>query len=159
MNLIGAFPADTILAGNAKEGKGFGLGDRFTQHDGREYVWLEAAGTITDAGFVCFYGAANTATMLSTANDARGNLVAIAPAAMAAGDQGWFQVKGPATARVLGLAAANARLNTTATAGAIDDDATGGSMAVDGIVITTTNGASAATVAALLNYPSVGATL
>lgn len=157
--LVGASPADTVLSGTTKEGKGFGLGDRLTTHDGKEYVWLRASAAITGAGYACFVTTANLATMLSTSNDARGNLVAIAPAALATGDEGWFQIGGFSSVRVLASCAANARLNTTATAGAFDDDATTGAMAIDGIALSTANGGAEGTVAAILNYPQIGVTI
>jgi hypothetical protein len=50
-------------------------------------------------------------------------------------------------------------LNTTATAGTIDDDATVGAEVIQGLCITTTNGGSAGNQPGNLIYPSVGRTL
>lgn len=155
MLLVGANLDENYAAGDSK---GFGPGDRYIDDAGREYVFITASGAIT-AGFVCFFDTAYSATMLSTANDARGNLVGVAMATFATGEVGWLQVKGPASVRVLASAAANVRLNTTATAGALDDDGTAGAMQVQGVYLTTANGGAAANVAAVLNYPFVDVTL
>lgn len=160
MNLVGTNFGEIVLAGQSRDGKDFGLGDLVTSHDGKEYVWLQASAAITGAGFVCFMTAANLATMLSTANDAIGSRVAIAPAAMATGDRGWFQIYGNCDAvQVLASCAANVRVNTTATAGALDDDGTVGSMSILGLVLSTARAASQGNAPAILSYPTIGVTL
>lgn len=155
MLLVGANLDETYASGDAKS---FGLGDRFIDDSGKEYVFVTASAAIT-ANFVCFIDSSYSATMLSTSNDARGNLVGVPLATFASGEFGWLQVKGPSTVRVLASAAANVRLNTTATAGALDDDGTVGAMQVQGVYLTTANGGAAANVAAILNYPYVDVTL
>lgn len=137
------------------DGKGFGLGDRFTGHDGKEYVFVQANGAITGAGYVVVLDENYQAAMLSTSNDAAGEHVAVAPYAFADNDYGFVQVKGPCDIRVAASAAANAQLNSTATAGQIDDDAAVGSFDITGAILTTANGASAGTAAGLVNYPSI----
>lgn len=155
MLMIGANLDEVYAAGDSKA---FGVGDRYVDDSGREYVFVSASAALT-AGFACFFDTAYSATMLSTSNDARGNLVGVPLATFATGEQGWLQVKGPASVRVLASAAANVRLNTTATAGALDDDGTVGAMQVQGVYLTTANGGAAANVAAILNYPYVDVTL
>lgn len=155
--LVGAQPSEIYASTAFTQGKSFGLGDRLVTHDGKEYVWLQASATITGAGFVCFVTTANLATMLSTSNDAIGNRVAIAPAAMVAGDQGWFQVFGFCDAvQVLASCAANVRVNTTATAGALDDDGTAGAMSILGLALSTARAASQGNAPAILSYPTIG---
>jgi hypothetical protein len=139
-------------------GKGFGLGDRFTDQDGKEYVFVTAASAIT-ATYVCVFDEAYSAAHLSTSNDARGDLVGVAPVAIASGSYGWLQVKGPCLAQVLASCAANVRINTTATAGALDDDGTVGSLQVEGIYLTASRAASQGSAAAILSYPIQGVTL
>lgn len=159
MYMIGASLADPMSADEVSaSGKGFGLGDRYVSHDGKEYVYVQASGAITGAGYVVTIDETYQAAMLSTSNDAGGDLVGVASAAFADDDYGWVQVKGPANIRVAASAAANAALNSTATAGQIDDDGTAGSFDVAGLVLTTANGASAGTAAGVLNYPSVATT-
>jgi hypothetical protein len=139
-------------------GLGFGLGDRYTDSVGKEWVWVTAATAVTQYDVV-FFDVAYSASTLSTSNDARGNLVAVAPIAIASGSYGWVQVKGPTTMNVLASCAANVRLNTTATGGSLDDDGTTGAMAVDGIYLTTARAASPGSAPGILNYPAVGVTL
>lgn len=146
-------------AASLTDGKSFGLGDRHVAHDGKEYVYVQADGAVTAAGYVVVIDETYQAVMVSTSNDARGDLIGVALAAFADNDYGWVQVKGPASVRVAASAAANARLNTTATAGQLDDDGTAGAFEILGLVLTTVNGGSAATAAGLLNYPSIGPVL
>jgi hypothetical protein len=94
-------------------------------------------------------------TLLTTSNDAQGQRVGVAHAAATANTYLWVQIWGASTVRCLASAVAQARLNTTATAGVVDDDATAGSFAVIGLNITTTNGGAQAAVAGYLNYPSL----
>lgn len=161
MNIIGANPAATIVSTSYQsDGKAFGLGDRYVDHQGKEFIYVQAAAAITGAGYVVYFDTSYQATMLSTANDALGNLVGVPGVAFALADYGWVQIKGPADAiRVAASCAANVRLNTTATGGQLDDDGTTGAMEVRGIVITAANGGSAGTVAGVLNYPAVSVTL
>lgn len=155
--LVGQRLTEVFTASSSPNG--FGLGDVVTDHDGKEYVFLQASATITGKGYACFVTTANLATMVSTSNDARGNLVAVAPAAMSAGERGWFQRKGFCEVYAAASCAANARVNTTATAGVLDDDGTTGAMAIDGLVLTTANGGAAALAPAVLSYPTIGVTL
>ncbi len=117
------------------------------------------AGGVTGPGFVVIIDEAYTALMVSTSNDARGDLAGVAPAAIAASSFGWVQVKGPADVQVAASCAANVRLNTTATAGQIDDDGTAGAIQVQGIYLTTARGGSAGTAPGVLNYPFFDATI
>ena len=130
-----------------------------------EFVCVSnSASTALDVGDVVFMTAAFAATELSTSNDARGQIVGVTVSAIPGTSgtvvgYGWVQVKGTATARVLASAAANVRLNTTATAGVLDDDGTAGSFQVQGLYLTTANGASPAAAPCVLNYPFVDVTL
>lgn len=157
---VGARITDTFTAAMMTQGgKGFGLGDRYVRGDGTEYVFVQASATIAQYD-VAYFTAAYAATSLSTANDARGNLVGVASVAFAANEYGWLQVKGPASnINVLASAAANVRLNTTATAGSLDDDGTAGSMQVQGLYLTTARGGTNGPAPGILNYPFVDATL
>lgn len=136
----------------------FALGATTSGNNGTEWVYVQASSAIT-ANFVVVIDEAFAAAHLSTANDARGDLVGVAPVAFASGEFGWVCRKGVINAQVLASCAANVRLNTTATAGALDDDGTAGAMAIEGFVLTTARAASAGTAPALLNYPTVGVTI
>lgn len=73
----------------------------------------------------------------------------------------WFQVHGPCEGiRVAASCVLRVRLNTTATAGLLDDDATSGAKTADGVTINVTDTTAAtSTVAGILNNAGVGATL
>jgi hypothetical protein len=161
MQLVGTNFTDSFTASELLTlGRGFGLGDRAVDHNGNEYVFvLAGAGGFTGDGYVITIDEAYSGLMVSTSNDARGDIVGVAKAAVAASSYGWVQVKGVANVQVSASAAANVRLNTTATAGQIDDDGTGGAMQVQGIYLTTARGAGAGTAPGVLNYPYIDATL
>jgi hypothetical protein len=157
--LVGISVLDTYApSASSQTGNMFSPGDRANDHDGKAYVYVTASAAIA-ANDVVFFNSAFAATPLSTANDARGNKVGVALTAFASGEVGWVQVDGPCSFNVLASAAANIRLNTTATAGKLDDDATTGSMQVQGIYLTTANGAGTNAVAGILNNPFVDVTI
>lgn len=138
----------------------FTLGQRMQDADGNEYVYVQANGAIV-ANDVVIYTEAFQADQADTTNSATafGDRAGIAAGSLADNDYGWIQIYGQATANVANSCAANTALNTTATAGRLDDDATTGAEVIDRLVLTTAAGASATTAAAELNYPSVGATI
>lgn len=138
-----------------------GLLDRFTDTAGAEFVYVQAEGAITGAGYVVLIDEAGQADMIETtiSATARGQMVGVAQAAFADDDYGWVQIFGTTNIRVAASAAANAVLNTTATGGQIDDDATTGAEVIDRMVLTTARGGSAGTAEGVLFYPTVGATL
>lgn len=157
--LIGVDILNPRSASEMPQGQGFGLGDRHIDHTGNEYVFvLAGVGGIT-ANFVATIDEAYGAVMVSTSNDARGDLLGVAPATIAAGSFGWVQVKGVCNVQVAASCAANARLNTTATAGQLDDDGTAGSFTCDGIFLTTARAASAGIAPGILNYSIQGVVL
>lgn len=157
--LVGAIPTDTITAASLPNGRAFGLGDRYAGHDGKEYVFCVAGGTIAAQDVVQWVPGTFSATTITTASSPRGNNVGVANVAVTSGDYFWAQVKGATTVNVLASAVANVRLNTTATAGKLDDDGTASSKQVQGVYLTATNGGSTAAVAAILNDPAVDVTL
>lgn len=152
---IGANTTNTLTTTDSTGGKLFGLGDRQWDQSGNEFVYVQASGAITGAGYVCYITAAYLAVMVSTSNDAIGNLIGVPAVAFADGDYGWLQTKGVCVVRAAALAAANVRLNSTATAGQLDDDGSASAMAIDGLVLTTAVGGSAATAAAVISYPII----
>lgn len=131
----------------------------------KEYIYVQAdASGVTGDGFVCLVdGSSFVATMATVTASApgtgAGKLAGCARAAIAANGFGWLQVYGPGTVRTLASAVAYTILNTTATAGALDDDATASSEVVDGIVLDVATGGAPASTAGFLNYPRVGRTL
>ncbi|MFA6041796.1 MAG: hypothetical protein WC733_09870 [Methylophilus sp.] len=145
----------------------YGLGDigaNVTSAGTKIYMYVKASGAITGAGYVVdIDGSAFTAVMSTTTTTApgtgAGKSVGVAPLAFADTYYGWVQVYGAAVVRVAASAAAYTILNSTATAGQLDDDATAGAEVIDGIVLDVANGGSAGTAAGWLNWPAVGRTL
>jgi len=146
----------------------FALGQRalnVTTTGVKEYVYVKDSGAgVTGAGYVVLINQADfTAIMASTTTSAPGTgqqkPAGVAPAAVTASYYFWAQVNGPAVVRVAASCAAFTTVNTTATAGQLDDDASAGAEVINGIALTTANGGAAATAAASLQYPFVGVTL
>jgi hypothetical protein len=78
---------------------------------------------------------------------------------MADNEFGWFQIYGKGSLRTSAAAAKGTRLNTTATAGALDDDGTAGARVINGAVLGVATGGAATSADAVFTYPSVGATV
>lgn len=131
----------------------------------QEFVYGRADGAVTGAGYLCVEETGFDFAMASTTTTAPGasgfgTRCGAAQAALADNEYGWFQIYGKGSLRTLASAAKGTQLNSTATAGAVDDDATAGSEAIEGLVLLTATGGAAATNAdAVFSYPSVGRTL
>lgn len=140
---VAAFPVGTLAEGE----------------NGSLFVY-GLAGAAFALGQVGVLSAGWTATLVTTAASPFGNRLAVAPVDIASGQYGWFQYGGVCPAiQVAASCAANVRLNTTATAGQIDDDGTGGAKTASGIVLTTAKSAAAGTAPGVLFGPTVGATI
>lgn len=138
----------------------FGLGDQYEDNNGNVYVYVKSTSAIAQYDVVT-YDETYTGVVapVSTTNDARGDRVGVAPVAIASGSYGWLQIYGPCTMNVLASCAANVRINTTGTAGSLDDDGTTSSQQVEGIYLTTARTASNGSAAGILNYPIIGVLL
>jgi hypothetical protein len=131
----------------------------------QEFIYGRANGAVTGAGYLCveltgfdFTLASVTSTTPGTAGP--GTRAAAAQAALADDEYGWFQIYGKGALRTLAAAVKGTQLNTTATAGAVDDDASSGAEVVNGLtLLTTTGGAAATNPDAMFSYPTVGRTL
>jgi hypothetical protein len=164
--VIGIMPAKITGASAVPE---FKLGTRAGFYDPdngyKEYVYGRANGAITAAGYACVMATGFDFLMASTTTTAPGQQgpgspIGVAQAALADNEYGWFQVYGKGSVRTLASAAKGTKLNTTGTAGALDDDATAGAETIDGLVLgTATGGAEATNADAYLTYPAVGRTL
>lgn len=164
--VIGAQPANITLASQVPEfrlGTIAGVDDPVLGY--REFVYGKAAGSITGLGYLCsetsgFIFTAIDTTQTTPGTAGPGTRVGAAQAALSANQFGWFQIYGKGSLRTLASCAKGTQLNTTGTAGAIDDDATAGSEVINGLVLMTSTGGAAATNAdAMFSYPSVGRTL
>lgn len=146
----------------------FAIGTVIFNSDGangtKGYVYVQANGAITGTGYVCdIDSSSGDAVMCTTTTTApgagAGKQVGVARAAFADNEYGWLQIYGQGVIRVAASCAAYTLLNSTATAGQIDDDATAGAEVIDGIVLDVANGASAGLVDGFINWPRVGRTL
>jgi hypothetical protein len=134
----------------------FELGTMMNGPNGSKFIYAQAGAAITGAGYVCVIDEDGEASMILTASgSARGDRVGVAPAVMAEDDYGWFQVYGAADVRTA-VADANAVMRSTATAGQIDDAATG--KEIERLFLTEARAGSAGLAAAMLNFPTIGAT-
>lgn len=131
----------------------------------QEFIYGRADGAVTAAGYLCVEETGFDFIMVTTTTTAPGASGAgarcgAAQAALADNEYGWFQIYGKGSVRTLASAAKGTQLNSTATGGAVDDDATASSEVINGLVLGTATGASAATNAdATFSYPTVGRTL
>jgi hypothetical protein len=157
--LIGfkADQVDTALT----SGKTFSPGDLAEDYLGKQYVYVKASATIGQYDVVTFDETyVTTVAPVSTSNDARGDKLGVAPAAIASASYGWVQIYGPTTFKTASACAANVELTTTGTGGTLDDATTASLIVADGIFVTTAHSASVAAAAAgILNFPMVGRTL
>lgn len=151
-NVIGINPTQVDTDATFKVGQ---IGE---DASGNQYVYVSAGSAVT-ANYNVVISAAYAANHITTTNGVYGLKVGVAPAAAASGSYFWAQIYGNATAQVLASCAANARVNTTATAGALDDDGGTGAKEIRGFSLSAARAATAGTAAAILNYPIVGATL
>lgn len=131
----------------------------------QEFIYGQADGAVTGAGYAVveltgFNFAMASTTTTAPGSSGFGTRFAAAQAALADNEYGWFQIYGKGSLRTLASAAKGTRLNSTGTAGAVDDDGTAGSEIIDGVVLLTATGGSAATNAdAMFSYPNVSSTL
>ena len=165
MYVSGIDPTDVRTSA---EGPQYGLGQigfNTTRAGVKGYIYVRDSGSaITGDGYVALVDASDFTAVMATVTTSApgtgaGKLAGVARAAIAASGYGWLQIFGAGTIRVSASCAAYTLINTTATAGQLDDDATAGAEVVDGMVLDVANGGAAGTVAGYLNWPKVGRTL
>lgn len=141
------------------DGRGFGLGDLFTDHAGNMYVYAQASNSITQYDAVAIDESFSARQLVLDTNAKTALFVAIAQAALADGNKGWFMKHGVTSVRTLADCDADVPLYATSTPGALDDAAT--SQMIQGLRATTSNSGSTAAIACIADFPSIraGATL
>jgi len=164
MYISGIDPTDVRTSGQGPAFTVGSVGWNMTSAGPKGYMYVLASGAITGDGYVCDIDGSAFSAVLSTLTTTApgagaGKPVGVARAAIADAGFGWLQIYGAGIVRVSASAAAYTLLNSTATAGQLDDDATAGAEVIDGIVLDVANGGSAGTAAAFLNWPKVGRTL
>lgn len=159
--VIGITPSETWTSTDIPP---FRPGQRGKDDDGNEYLFVRA----DSGGVTQYYAAVVTSTsfvvdMIDTTNSApgaqAGGIVCVPQVSIAASGYGWGLICGVGSVRTAASAAKGTLLNTTATAGQLDDDATAGAEVINGIALTAATGGAAAATVAYLTYPNVGRTL
>ena len=140
----------------------FNLGTIAQNFNGDWYQYVQADATGWSAGDVVIISEANVGDQATTTTSAPGTgqglPVGVSVVDFAASEYGWIKRYGTVTNLNVGTSAAvHTILNTTATAGRLDDDATAGAEVIDGITTTAAEASNAA--AAILLWPKVGRTL
>lgn len=151
--------ANVDVASSSAPYTDLGLGTRILSISGNEYMKVKANGAIDqyDAVVVDETLDAIVASLTTTAT-AFGQVVGVAMATAADNEDLWVQIGGVGVVNVLASCAANVVLNSTATDGQLDDDATAGSEDIAGIILTTACGGAAAATACVITNPTVGVT-
>ena len=104
-SLIGMNPAETLTSAQlATEGKGFGLGDRVTDHNGFDWIFVLAGGAIPQNQVVTVLSSAtainfSSAAVLGTTQAPLAYGVS-ASASIASGSYGWIMTRGRSAVRV-----------------------------------------------------------
>ena len=143
----------------------FSLGQLAAGYDGKMYRFVQAdASGITGAGYVVAIETGNVGDMVettvSTPGTSAGMPVGIAMGAVAASAYCWVCVYGSGVpVRVAASAAKGTLLNTTATAGQLDDDATAGAERIFGLALEAANGGAAGNANATITFPVIALTI
>lgn len=162
MFLVGINPTQTWTS---SETPPFALGTLAADHQGRIYRFVKCdAGGLTGLGYCLLLEPNNIGDMLETTTSAPGNgqgaPVGFGVGAIPGSGYGWVCVYGSAVyVRCAASAAKGTQLNSTATGGVLDDDATAGSEVVNGVSLNTAVGGAEAAQIADICWPSVGRTL
>ena len=131
----------------------------------KEFVFGQAEANALAIGNVLVEGPGYVFTRVTTTNSAPGQVgghgtrVAIAMAVVPANGFGWFQIYGRAAALTAAAVAVGTRINTTATAGAVDDDGTVGARPILGMVWKTLVASGTVGADCRLSYPTIGLTI
>jgi hypothetical protein len=139
----------------------FALGTTVKLEEGGEAIYVQASGALTGEGYVALIDKDFQAALIDTTLSATafGLRVGVAQVAFADNAYGWLVTKGETQLRVNASAAANVALNTTATAGQLDDDGTAGAEIVTGAILTVARGGTAGLAQGYLTGTTVGATI
>ena len=136
-------------------GKGFSVGTRATDYNGKEYVFVQANSAVTAFDMVHVPSDTFIVASLTTALSAASEGLAVAQYALASGDYGWVQIYGACKLKTLGSCAKAVKLYSTTTAGNLDD-ATASNYEVFGVSILSTNpSATASAMSAFISWPKI----
>ena len=124
----------------------FTLGDMFAADDGNCYIYVRANGAVAAYAACTIDEAFDVAELTTTTAGSKPQTVVVPQLAMADNEYGWAVIKGVSfSVLALTLCAADVKVYTTATAGAIDDTAT---TLIQGLRLNATVGGSTAATSA-----------
>lgn len=153
--LIGTDPSNTFTSTTLKQGKAFGLGDRYIDASGNEFVFVLASGVITVYDTV-WINSAYTAAAITPALAVTPGAVGFAQTAFADGEYGFVMTRGVPTIRVGASCNANVPLYTSDTAGVLDDSTLSAShYQVQGVILAQSVSASISTGTAVASFPLI----
>ena len=132
--------------------KEFALGTAVQMSDGSCYRYIEADATITAAQAVAAEEDYGCTPIDTTISGAEPNKVLVPQVAVTSGEFAWALESGVGTVNALASCAADVKIYTTATAGAVDDTATD---LIQGLRLTAANGTATAAVACFADLPMV----
>lgn len=163
MYIQGIDPTETFSSTNANSRRGlpFKLGQRGMDSNGYEYIFVEADEAVTQYAACVIaedFGVEMVDTTSTAADAGQGKGVGVAQTALTSGYFGWIMVNGIGSCLGAASCVKYTELNSTATAGTLDDDATAGAEVINGIVFSVTLTGAAAT-ACVINHPLVSRTL
>lgn len=140
----------------------FELGTISFDNAGKAYQFVRANGALDTVGDVVGIDETGDATPVTTTTSAPGTgqglPVGVVLAALADNEYGWVQRLGPVAAvNVASSCAAHTELNSTASGGRLDDDASTGAEIIKGLTLTAAEASN--TAAGILNWPYIGETI
>lgn len=139
---------------------GFELGQINSQDsDASSWMYVLAGSGGLTSNYAVSVDENGTGLMTTTTVSTYAMPVGVPAVTITAGSYGWIQIAGNTTVQVSALCAADVRLNTTATPGQLDDDATGGSKSITSGMKLNTAAVGAGLVSCFLNNPNIAATL
>ena len=136
-------------------GKGFSVGTRAEDNNGKQYIFCQVNTAVAAYDVVYIPSDTFIAAGLTTATSAASEAIGVAQYALASGDYGWIQIYGACKVKALGACAKSVTLYSTTTAGSLDD-ATASNYEVRSIQLLSTNpSATASAMSAFISYPKV----
>ncbi len=134
-------------------GKGFTIGTRATDYNGKEFVFCQANSAVAAFDMVHIPSDTFVVASLTTALSAASQGIGVAQYALASGDYGWVQLYGACKLKTLGSCAKDVKLYSTTTGGSLDD-ATASNYEIFGVQILSTNpSATASAMSAFISWP------
>ena len=136
-------------------GKGFSVGTRANDYNGKEYVFTQAGKDHAAFEVLSIPSDTFVSDKFSTTIAAASEIIGVTQFAMTSGEYGWVQIYGACKVKTLGSCAKAVTLYSTTTGGSLDD-ATASNYQVTGIQLLSTNpSATASAMSAFISYPKV----